>query len=329
MQSRKNAMPQVNHILVPIDLHDQAEPVVSWAALMARAFHSPVTLLHVNEGLESLKHHPLMQSQTFPEMSEAVTNWRKTYEQSVQAAFTRLTEQHGRDYSVTTMQLEGRAQVVILDYLEKHPTDLVVMGTHGRPWYQRMVLGSTAETVLRAAPCPVLIVPNRVNTQLLPRCKTLLVPIDFSVGGMVSEEWALQLASQEEKKVILLHAVENPLLDVYDPDKVELDLKKIMEESRLHPPRSAQPFWDHAHQVAHAKLTTMRQQFLGVHAQVELIVREGPAAEDILKTAEKREVDLIVIATHGRSGMRRLFLGSVTEKVIRSAPCPVLAVRSE
>jgi nucleotide-binding universal stress UspA family protein len=322
-------MPQVDHILVPIDLHDQAEPVVSWATLMARSFHSRLTLLHVNEGLESIKHHPLAHSQTFPETAEAITAWRNTYEQSVQSAFTRLIEQHCRDQSVTAVQVEGRAQIAILNYLEKNPTDLVVMGTHGRPWYQRIVIGSTAEAVLRAAPCPVLIVPNTTNKQVLPRCKTLLVPTDFSVGGMVSEEWALLLASQEEKEVILLHAVENPLLDVYDPDTADIDLKKIMEESRLHPPRSAQPFWDHAHRVAHAKLTAIRQQFLGIQAQVELIVREGPAAEDILKTAEKKNVDLIVIATHGRSGVRRLLLGSVAEKVIRSAPCPVLAVRSD
>jgi nucleotide-binding universal stress UspA family protein len=322
-------MPQVDHILVPIDLHDQAESVVMWAALMARTFHCTLTLLHVNEGLESIKHHPMAHSQTFPETAEAVTIWRNTYEQSVQSAFIRLVEQHCRDQSVTTVQLEGRAQVAILDYLEKHPADLVVMGTHGRPWYQKIVIGSTAETVLRAAPCPVLIVPNITNGPPLPSVKTLLVPTDFSVGGMAGEEWALQLASQGETDVILLHAVENPLLDVYDPDTVEIDVKKIMEESRLHPPRSAQPFWDHAHQVAHAKLTTIRQQFLGVHAQVELIVREGPAAEDILKTAEKKKVDIIVIATHGRTGVRRLLLGSVTEKVIRSAPCPVLAVRSE
>ena len=94
-------------------------------------------------------------------------------------------------------------------------------------------------------------------------------------------------------------------------------------------PRSAQPFWDHVHRVAHAKLSLMQQQFLGAHAQVELVVREGPAAEDILRVAEEKDVDLIVMATHGRSGVRRLVLGSVTEKVIRATSRAVLAVRSE
>jgi nucleotide-binding universal stress UspA family protein len=59
------------------------------------------------------------------------------------------------------------------------------------------------------------------------------------------------------------------------------------------------------------------------------VVREGPAAEDILRVAEEKNVDLIVMATHGRSGVRRLVLGSVTEKVIRATARPVLTVRSE
>lgn len=320
-------MPQVDHILVPIDLHDNAGPVVAWAALVARVLHSQLTLLHVNESLESLKRHPVALTEPVLGRTEDLEAWRTTYTQSVHAAFAQLINQHCHGLAVTTEVREGRAPLAILDQLEKNPATLVVMGTHGRPWYQRVVIGSTAETVLRAAFGPVLIVPNTTEVTRLPRLKTLLLPTDFSVGGMVSEEWALSLA--EERNVILLHAVENPLLDVYDPDKADIDLRRLMEESRAHPPRSAQPFWDHAHRVAHAKLAALRQQFLGAHAQVEVLVREGPAAQDILNTAETRAVDLIVMSTHGRSGVRRLLLGSVTEKVIHAAPCPVLAVRSE
>lgn len=320
-------MPQIDHILVPIDLHNNAEPVVAWAALMARTFHSSLTLLHVNEIIEPLKRHPVVQSESLLGKEADIEAWRDTYKQSVQSAFTNLTHQHCRDLSVATEMIEGRASIKILDYLAAHPTQLIVMGTHGRPWYQRIVIGSTAETILRASPCPILIVRNTGETASLPRLKTLLLPTDFSVSGMVSEEWALQLA--ENREVILLHAIENPLLDTYDPDKAEIDVQRIMEESREHPPRSAQPFWDHAHRVAHAKLSALRQQFLGVHAQVELSIREGPAVEDILRTVERRSVDLIVMSTHGRSGVQRLLLGSVTEKILRLAACPVLAVRSE
>jgi nucleotide-binding universal stress UspA family protein len=317
-------MPQVNRILVPIDLHENAEPVVAWAALLARSLHSGLTLLHVNESLEPIKHRPVTPEPLLGS-AEDVEAWRETYQQSAHAEFARLTTRYCADVTVATDVLEGRAHAVILEYLDKHPHDLLVMGTHGRPWYQRVVLGSTAEVVLRAAPCSALIVRNTAESLTPPRLKTLLLPTDFSVSGVASEAWALQLAA--EKEIILLHAIENPLLDVYDPDKAEFDIRRLMEESREHPPRSAQPFWDHAHHVARLRLAVLRQQLLGVRAQVELSVREGPAAEAILQTAENRNVDLIIMSTHGRSGVRRLLLGGVTEKVIRSAPCPVLAVR--
>ena len=322
-------MPQVNHILVPIEIHEHTTPVVTWAALLARALNSRLTLLHVDESLEPLKHKPVVNGREIPGTDLTADEWRSSYAQGARLEFTRLIQQFCTGVSVETVLLEGRAHATILDYLEKTPCDLVVMGTHGRPWYQRIVIGSTAETVLRTSTLPALIVHNTADRQSSPRLKRLLLASDFSVGSMSSEAWALQLVTHGVGEVILVHAVENPLVDVYEPDKADIDLRKIMEESRQHPPRSAQPFWDHAHRVAHAKLSLMRQQFLGAHAQVELVVQERPAAEDILRVAEEKDVDLIVMATHGRSGVRRLVLGSVTEKVVRAAACPVLVVRSE
>ncbi len=314
------------HYLVPLDCHENAAPVVAWAALMARTFHGTLTLFHVNESLELIKHHPFAQTELILGPGDNLDAWRTAYTQSVHATLTQLTSQYCHDLSVTIELREGRAPVTILEYLHEHPASLVVMGPHGRPWYQRVMIGSTAEAVLRAAPCPVLIVRNMTDATAPPRLNTLLFPSECSASGAASEAWALQLATNRD--VILLHAIENPLLDIYEPDQAEIDIQHLMEESRARPPRSAQPFWEHAHQVAHAKLAAFRQQLLGVHAQVELLVQEGAAAENILHTAEQKAVDLIVMATHGRSGVRRLLLGSVAEKVIRSAPCPVLAVRS-
>jgi len=322
-------MPQVNHILVPVEIHENAAPVVAWAALIARAMHSRLTLLHVDESLESLRHKPVVLGRELPGTEVTADEWRRSYAQTARLELTRLVEQLCAEVPAETVLLEGRAHATILQYLEKTPCDLVVMGTHGRPWYERIVVGSTAETVLRLSALPMLIVHNTEDQQSPPQLKRLLLASDFSVGSLNSEQWALQLATHGAEKVTLTHTVENPLLDVYEPDTADIDLRKIMEESRQHPPRSAQPFWDHAQRVAHAKLSLMQQQFLGVPVQVELVVREGPAAEDILRVAEEKNVDLIVMATHGRSGVQRLVLGSVTEKVIRSTSRAVLAVRSE
>jgi nucleotide-binding universal stress UspA family protein len=124
--------------------------------------------------------------------------------------------------------------------------------------------------------------------------------------------------------------VETPLIDVYEPDKAEIDLQRIMEEARQHPPRSAQPFWEHARHVSQQRLSALRDQFLAASSQrVELLVRDGPASEEIVKAAEEQRADVIVMATHGRTGIRHLLLGSVTEKVLRASSCPVLVVRSQ
>ncbi|MBI3300482.1 MAG: universal stress protein [Deltaproteobacteria bacterium] len=319
---------QVNNILVPVEIHENAVPVVTWAALLARTLASRLTLLHVNESLEPLKARPAFQGGGVPGTTTTVEEWRSVYAQDARLELARLVEQCCTGLPVETVVLEGRAHRTILEYVEQTPHELIVMGTHGKPWYQRLLLGSTAEAVLRAASLPVLIVHNTAATQNPPRLKSLLLPTDFSAASTRGEEWALGLAEHGVEEVALVHAVENPLLDVYKPDTAEIDLRKLMEESRQHPPRSAQPFWDHAHRVAHAKLSLLQQQFLGAHVQVELLVGEGPAAEDILKVAEAKHVDLIVMATHGRTGVRRLLLGSVTEKVVRAASCPVLAVPS-
>jgi nucleotide-binding universal stress UspA family protein len=321
-------MSQVNHILVPVEMHENAVPVVRWAALLARTLGSRLTLLHVDEALEPLKTRPAFSSGRIPEATTTVEQWRSDYEQTARLELARLAEQCGIGVGVETVLLEGRAHATILKHLETTPHELIVMGTHGKPWYQRLLIGSTAETVLRASPVPVLIVHNTAAAQRPPQLKKLLFPTDFSAAGKAGEDWALQLATHGAEEVFLVHAIENPLLDVYNPDTAEIDLRQLMAESRQHPPRSAQPFWDHAHQMAHAKLTLLRQQLLGERLQVEVLVQEGPAAEDIFKVAEKKSVDLIVMATHGRTGVRRLLIGSVTEKVVRIAPCPVLAVPS-
>jgi nucleotide-binding universal stress UspA family protein len=319
-------MLRVQNILVPVEIDENAAPVVQWAGVLAQATGSRLTLLHVNETSELLKQRPAFGEP--PGTATVLAEWRSRYEHTARLELACLVEQYCTGIATETVLLEGRAHQRILAYLGQTSYDLVVLGTHGKPWYQRLLLGSTAEVVLRAASVPMLIVHNTATPQEPPRLKTVLLPTDFSVSGTVAEEWGILLAAHGVEKIILVHTVENPLLDLYAPDAAEIDLRKLMEESRQHPPRSAQPFWEHAQRVAQAKLALLQQPLLGTHVRVTVQVREGSPAEEILKVAERESPDLIVMATHGRSGVRRLLLGSVTEKLVRTAPCPVLAVPS-
>jgi|GEM_PF-409744 len=325
-------MLHLRNILVPIDTHENAGPVVQWASLVAHMTGSRLTLVHVNESLEFLKMRPGLHGGGFPGLDTTLEKWRAHYQQETQIVLKQLAHQYCAEASVIFLTLEGRAAPTILGAMETTSSDLIVIGTHGRPWYQRAFLGSTAEAVLRSSEVPVVIVHNSVPSPPLPRMERMLFATDFSPASAAGEEWLHSLTQHGVREVVLVHAIENPLLDVYSPDTADLDLKHVSEESRQHAPRSAQPFWEHAHQEARTKLSVIRQRLVGDPSPVlraDIIAIEGPPAFAILNAAAQHHVDFIVMATHGRTGVRRFVLGSVTEKVVRGATCPVFAVPSK
>lgn len=324
-------MPQVKNILVPIDTHENAGLVVQWAALFARAFHSRLTLLHANEALEFIKSRPGLHGGGFPGFDMTINKWRQQYAQETKATLDQLTAQWCGDLSVSFLMPEGRAPAVIAEAVESTKSDLIVMGTHGRPWYQRAFLGSTAEAVLRRSDIPVAIIHNSVPSPPAPRLQRLLFSTDFSPASRAGEEWLLYLTQHGAHEVVLVHVVDNPLHETYSPDATDFALKHISEESRLHPPRSAQQYWAHAAQVSKDKLQQLRQELLAQPSPVSLaenVAEEGIPADIILHNAAQYRADMIVMSTHGHSGVRRFVLGSVTEKVLRNATCPVFAIPS-
>lgn len=322
-------MPEAKNILIAVELHEQhAVPVLQWGTLVARRTGGRLTLLHINETTAALQTRGAFSSPSGI-ATDTVARWRHQYEVTTRTELHGLATRHCDGVPTNILLLEGRAPAVILGAIESTQCDLVVMGTHGRPWYERALMGSTAEAILRTSPVPVLIVHNTMATPPPTQLSRLLLPTDFSSTSGPGEEWTRFWTAHGVNDVLLLHTVENPLLDLYHPDTVDIDVRRLMEKSRQHPPRSAQPFWDHAHQFTQAKLSQLRHQLLSTAqgtAHVEIIVGEGPAADHILRVVGQKNPDLIVMATHGRTGVRRFLLGSVTNKVVRTVPCPVLVI---
>jgi nucleotide-binding universal stress UspA family protein len=139
----------------------------------------------------------------------------------------------------------------------------------------------------------------------------LLLPTDFGPHSERALRYAIALAEKFEAELILLHVVPEPTLFI--PEAVTLA------------PPVAPP--DNALGEAEATLAKVVREHHLERFPVETVVREGNAVEEILKLARERAVDLIVMGTHGRTGLAHLFLDSVTEKVVRGAPCPVFTVR--
>jgi nucleotide-binding universal stress UspA family protein len=198
---------------------------------------------------------------------------------------------------------------VITSYAEEEAVDLIVMGTHGRRGLRRLALGSVAEEVVREAPCAVMTVreETRPKPQAIDR---MLVPVDFSDVTTTLAERATALAAAYDAAVDLVHVVE-PMPSV-----------TTMGEGWVGPELIPQ-LVDQA-----GKELERLAEAVGAEVPVATHVSQGPPASAILDTAADRESDLIAMASHGRTGLERVMLGSVTARVVRRAECPVVTLRA-
>lgn len=196
----------------------------------------------------------------------------------------------------------------IVPYVEEQDIDLVVSGTHGRRGLQRLLIGSVAEEVVRRAPCPVLTVRGGEDITPAWEVQNILVPVDFSDASINALRHAKELALTYGAQLTLLHAVEEVVYpSAYGLEPVNLPGPEVVER-------------------VEKNLADLARSEIGYeHVVVEAEVGYAPSA--ILDHAETNEMDLIVIATHGRTGLERMLLGSVTERVVRRAPAPSFVVK--
>jgi len=143
----------------------------------------------------------------------------------------------------------------------------------------------------------------------------ILSPVDFHENSLAALEYAAQFARQYDATVYLLHVIPT----------AELHLHR--EVYRPTEGGGADVHW--AKKVSKEKLQEIAQQYLSGGIRHEILTRLGDAAKSILEAAEEVGAELIVMATHGRTGIAHFFLGSVAEQVVREAPCPVLTIRQK
>jgi len=140
---------------------------------------------------------------------------------------------------------------------------------------------------------------------------TILVPIDFSDNALSVVEWGTHLAQEHESKLILFHAYHLPV-----------EFQQL--EGAYLPP----DFWANVKAEAQQSLGRFESELRAKGMDVEAVVQEGYAATAIVEAAKEFDADLIVIGTHGLSGVRHMLLGSIAERVVQKAPCPVLTVKT-
>lgn len=292
----------IDSILLPTDGSDRALAGAKRGIDLAVATGADVHVLSVIDASET----ETITSLLGRDGDEEVAAIEAEAEAAVEAVAT-LVQETAPDLEVTTTTERGTPFRVIDRYVDTADIDVVAMGTKGRTGLERVRLGSVTENVLRTVAVPVLAVPPEAVDRSLSPAQTdaLLLPTDGSPGGDVAVDWAVALADAFDAMVHALYSAGTSRFQARtEPDEV---LSKLEDEGQ-------------------AALETARERAVEAGVSVTGTVASGPPARVILDYAEENAIDLVVIGTHGRSGVERQLIGSVTETVVRNSDVPVVCV---
>jgi nucleotide-binding universal stress UspA family protein len=285
-------------ILVPVDFSEFSDKAVEYAMFLAEKYCADITLLHAIVLFEE-DFDEEEQLQLYEKIIEKKENDR-----------TKQMESHckvgkNRGIGIDSVLLRGfSVPDSILDYISDKDFDLVVLGTHGRTGLGKWILGSVAEKIVRLSPIQVLTIHKDFDKMNI---KKILVPVDFSEYSKIPVDRGIAIAREFNAKLEFLHVVEmeshpefytisfEPILKA-NPDLKQHIIKNMIKITGISKDKSA------------------------------YAVTEGKVYKEIKKYAENNQIDLIVMATLGKSELEHFLVGSNSERVVRIASCPVLTV---
>jgi nucleotide-binding universal stress UspA family protein len=224
-----------------------------------------------------------------------------------------LIAEHGI-HVVTSIVRDLASASAIVTYAGDNDIDLIIMGTHGRRGFRRLLIGSTAEEVARTSPCPVMTIRKPADTEEKShRTPAILVPVDFSKHSQKALHHAKELAAMYHTSLDLLHVVEEQMHPAFYNTGV-FSITDLIPDVDV---------------KALAELKKFYNESSGPVCGVQFHVSHGRAGKEIASFAERHDSEMIVMSTHGLTGIEHVLLGSVTEKVIRWSPAPVLSVTTK
>jgi nucleotide-binding universal stress UspA family protein len=303
-------MIEIRRILCPTDLSEIAPRAFDHAMALARFYQAEIELAYVHEALLP---GPLAAA---PHAASSVLD-PQARERLLGALFTLAAPARSVGIRVNAAVFEGRVVGEILGRARSWPADVLVMGTHGRGGFERWVLGSVTEKVLRQSPCPVLTVPPPAEG-LRPAGSVLfeqiVCPVDFSGPSLAALHHALRLAEESAAEITVLHVLEWLAEEEAGATAFGFDVP----EFRRHLERDA---WERICTLVPAEVRDWcrpREEVVG-----------GRPWREILRVAEQRQADLVVMGVRGRNPVDLALFGSTTHHVVRGAGCPVLVVHTD
>ena len=286
----------IDSILIPTDGSEGALAGAKRGIALASRTDAEVHVLSVVESRAG----PL-------DLDDATLSALESEAEAAVESIVQAVRDHDEELAVTTAVTSGTPFQTIREYASRHEIDVVAMGTTGRTGLDRVLLGSVTENVLRTARTPVLAVPPNAGDATIDDAafERLLLPTDGSGGAEIAVEWGIELANALESTVDTLYSVDpGPFSGIQEPDEIYDALERRGEEA----------------------IETVRDRARDAGVSVSASITSGSPASVILTYASDNDVDLIVMGTHGRTGIGQWFLGSVTENVVRQADVPVFCV---
>lgn len=316
-------------IMVCLDGSKLAEQIIPYVMAEGLPFSSKIILLQVVP--EPVVVTPgLMIVTPVPEASEAMLSETKKALSDAKVYLEKVAQPlREAELRVETVTESGSAGDRILAYAEENNIELVALATHGRSGVGRFVIGSVADTVLKRCCQPILLIKPRgtegldsfwkheARQQEGQMFERLLVCLD---GSKLAEQilpYATEQAVRSGSKLVLLFAVNPPYTTHHPSVAIGLHADEVLVPTELE--REDKKATNYLEQIA------VPIEDKGV--EVEMVVLQGSPGETIVNYADKNEIDLINMATHGRSGLGRALMGSVADYVVRGSGLPILLIR--
>jgi nucleotide-binding universal stress UspA family protein len=292
--------PAVRQVLYATDLSPASRPAWERAQQLGRLFDAEVLALHVVS--------PVTVPLTNPLPGSVVEELVRVAEHQARQGLQRLLSGARGSGVKARIRLDpGPAAPRILEVARETKADLVVMGTHSRTGLGRVLLGSVADRVVRQAPCPVVTVPPQTGAPPGPaRLARICYATDFSPSARAAWPWAVALAEAAHAALDLIHVTALPVPDAGSPPEAIGHMAQLI------------------HDAGYAEAERFLREGALPRERVDIVIGRGLVDDQILQCAQSRNADLIVMGTHGWSGLVRWMLGSVAHHVVQALPRPAV-----
>ena len=309
---------RIKTILVPIDFSDRSIQAITFAKNFASPFNAAVHLLHVHEFYcpdGCFAAAPM----GVPAM--VVPDWSHTIAQQMDASLLQKLEDVAVCSNLSPNNCYVKRGAPIFDEIcqcaRTVGADLIVTATHGRGVFQQLLLGSTAERLVQHSPCPVLVTRPKMakavgGNEVKNRISRILVPVDFSHCSAAGLRYAIELTRKLGSQITILHVVDFGSILTADGYAM-YDLSRYQ---RI------------ACKEAQREMRDFLRPFNLESVDFETKIVADLFLDGINSMITKADIDLVVTATHGRTGFRHVLIGSNAELMVRRAACPVLVVPS-